>query len=425
MKSDDVVGRVKTYEAIVKGEEIQRPACRSRSRCWSRSSRPGAGGRDAERERGGDPLHRGHRQLSAAGPRWASTSRDLKSSQGAAPDVGRHASHRSITSRSLVSPGHPSQVRPSAAGVIAAHAGSQQLRRHPHQPGLARSDQGLVVGRGHQAGDDQLPHAQAGEGRPLRRAHLRSHQGLGVLLRQVQAHPLQGDHLRQVRRGGHPLQGAPRADGPHQAGQPRQPHLVLQGHAVAARHPARHQPAQPGADPLLRPVRGHPRRRGRAREGDRRASTRRWPSASPPPSRWSRRSAPSSRAPIGDKRAEVEAAYEADVRRHDERFTARSEELATAAQQVEASIKEGGKTVAEDVVFAPTGEVIVARRRDVQGRADRPAQRGQGRDRGRRHRGQAGQGRGQGAIRPVRRRPDGGHRRGARQRARAGRARDR
>ena len=55
----------------------------------------------------------------------------------------------------------------------------------------------------------------------------------------------------------------------------------------------------------------------------------------------------------------MEAAYEADVRRHDERFTARSEELATAAQQVEASIKEGGKTVAEDVVFAPTGEVIV------------------------------------------------------------------
>ena len=62
---------------------------------------------------------------------------------------------------------------------------------------------------------------------------------------------------------------------------------------------------------------------------------------------------------VGDKRAEVEAAHEADVRRHDERFTARSEELATAAQQVEASIKEGGKTVAEDVVFAPTGEVIV------------------------------------------------------------------
>ena len=124
-------------------------------------------------------------------------------------------------------------------------------------------DPRLVEGRGHQARDDQLPHAQAGEGRPLRRAHLRSHQGLGVLLRQVQADPLQGHHLRQVRRRGHPRQGPPRADGPHPAGQPGQPHLVLQGHAEPAGHPARHQPAQPGADPLLRPVHRHPRRRGR------------------------------------------------------------------------------------------------------------------------------------------------------------------
>jgi DNA-directed RNA polymerase subunit beta' len=65
-------------------------------------------------------------------------------------------------------------------------------------------------------------------------------------------------------------------------------------------------------------------------------------------------------ATVADKRAEVEAAYEADVRRHDERFTARSEELATAAQGIEASVKEGGKTVAEDVVFAPTGEVVIS-----------------------------------------------------------------
>ena len=42
VKSDDVVGRVKTYEAIVKGEEIQSRASRSRSRCSSRSSRASA-----------------------------------------------------------------------------------------------------------------------------------------------------------------------------------------------------------------------------------------------------------------------------------------------------------------------------------------------------------------------------------------------
>ncbi|MDP9271676.1 MAG: DNA-directed RNA polymerase subunit beta', partial [Chloroflexota bacterium] len=61
---------------------------------------------------------------------------------------------------------------------------------------------------------------------------------------------------------------------------------------------------------------------------------------------------------VADKRSEVESAHEADVRRHDERFSTRSEELATAAQEVEASLKAGGKTIAEDVVFQPTGEVI-------------------------------------------------------------------
>jgi DNA-directed RNA polymerase subunit beta' len=61
---------------------------------------------------------------------------------------------------------------------------------------------------------------------------------------------------------------------------------------------------------------------------------------------------------VADKRSEVEAAYDADVRRHDERLEKRSEELATAAQAVEATLKGGGKTVAEDIVFEPTGEVI-------------------------------------------------------------------
>ena len=47
-------------------------------------------------------------------------------------------------------------------------------------------------------------------------------------------------------------QGAPRAHGPHRAGLPGQPRLVLQGPARAHRPPARHQPARPRADPLLR-----------------------------------------------------------------------------------------------------------------------------------------------------------------------------
>ena len=168
----------------------------------------------------------------------------------------------------------------------------------------------MVEGRGHQARDDQLPDAQAGEGRALRRAHLRSHQGLGVLLRQVQADPLQGHHLRQVRRRGHALQGPPRADGPHPAGQPGQPHLVLQGHAEPPGHPARHQPAQPRAHPLLRAVHRHPRRRGRAQaraRGDRGRGRGPWRRGRPAPDRARgpaphRREPPARRARRGARR---------------------------------------------------------------------------------------------------------------------------
>ena len=63
----------------------------------------------------------------------------------------------------------------------------------------------VVVGRGHQARDDQLPLVQAGEGRLVLRAHLRSRQGLGMPLRQVQAHPLSRRDLRPLRRRSDPV----------------------------------------------------------------------------------------------------------------------------------------------------------------------------------------------------------------------------
>ena len=119
------------------------------------------------------------------------------------------------------------------------------------------------LGRGHQAGDDQLPHAQARERRPLLRAHLRSDQGLGVLLRQVQARPLQGHHLRALRRRGDAAEGAPRAHGPHRPGRARLAHLVLQGRPEPHRLPARHRPARAREGPLLRRLDRH---RGRRRE---------------------------------------------------------------------------------------------------------------------------------------------------------------
>src|SRR5206468_3161634 len=68
----------------------------------------------------------------------------------------------------------------------------------------------VVVGRGHEARDHQLPVLQAGTRWTVLRADLRPGKGLGVSLRQVQAHPLPRRHLRPLRRGGHALEGAPR-----------------------------------------------------------------------------------------------------------------------------------------------------------------------------------------------------------------------
>ena len=50
---------------------------------------------------------------------------------------------------------------------------------------------------------------QAGTGRPLLRAHLWAHEGLGVPLRQIQEDPLQGQDLRPLRRRGHKIKCPP------------------------------------------------------------------------------------------------------------------------------------------------------------------------------------------------------------------------
>ena len=163
--------------------------------------------------------------------------------------------------------------------------------------GLAsqQADPRLVVGRGHQAGDDQLPHAQARARRPVLRAHLRSDEGLGVLLRQVQARPLQGDHLRALRRRGDAPEGAPRAHGSHRPRRAGLAHLVLQGRPEPHRLPARHRPARAREGALLRRVDRHGGRQRGAREGPRTTSrTRSRPSPSRSTSTATRRSPRSS-----------------------------------------------------------------------------------------------------------------------------------
>ncbi|HEX2221167.1 MAG TPA: DNA-directed RNA polymerase subunit beta', partial [Candidatus Limnocylindria bacterium] len=63
-------------------------------------------------------------------------------------------------------------------------------------------------------------------------------------------------------------------------------------------------------------------------------------------------------AAVADKRAEVEGAHGAELRRIEESQSSRTEELLTAAQGVEARVRDAGKTVTGDIVFEPTGEVV-------------------------------------------------------------------
>ena len=121
-----------------------------------------------------------------------------------------------------------------------------RFRPGPDQHRLAGQDQELVLGRGDEAGDHQLPDLQAREGRPFLRQDLRPHQRLRMPLRQVQADEVPGHHLRALRRRGDEIQGPPRAHGPHPAGLAGRPHLVLQ------------EPAEPDR-PRPRPVHQGPR----------------------------------------------------------------------------------------------------------------------------------------------------------------------
>ena len=143
----------------------------------------------------------------------------------------------------------------------------QLLRRAAHRTGHGRRHPAVVSRRGQEAGDHQLPDPAPREGRPVLRADLRTVAGLGVLLRQVQAGEVQGHHLRALRRRGDPCEGSTRADGPHRARRPGDPHLVLQGCPEPARLPAGPGAEGPREGHLLRRLHDHECRRREAAPG--------------------------------------------------------------------------------------------------------------------------------------------------------------
>src|SRR4051812_31056641 len=75
----------------------------------------------------------------------------------------------------------------SAARTLQAGSAGRRLRLDQDRARVAREDPLVVLRRGEEAGDDQLPHVQARARWSLLRQDLRADQGLRVPLREVQA----------------------------------------------------------------------------------------------------------------------------------------------------------------------------------------------------------------------------------------------
>jgi hypothetical protein len=202
VKSDDVAGRTRIYESIVKGENVL----------------------EAGRPESFNVLMKEMQSLV-----WTSVSSRVKADT--LPPPAQHSSH---SRRFHVDKTQVQQV----LGDTRGHRDG--LRPCQHHDRLARGDPVVEQRRGQESRDHQLPHVQARKGRPLLRAHLRADQGLGMRLRQVQAHQAQGGDLRPLRRRSHAGARPPRAHGPHRPGRAGLAHLVLQVHAQPHRHGARH-----------------------------------------------------------------------------------------------------------------------------------------------------------------------------------------
>ena len=167
VKSDDVSGRTKVYEAIVRGDDnfeagipesfnVLVKELRSLGLNVELNQRPASETEPDTRCRTESP----NRNRIGAGDRC-----------GSDPYRNQEKSMNDLIDESSVK--------------IASPQTFDQIKIHDRQPG---KDPLLVLRRDQEARDDQLPYVQARARRPVLRPHLRSDQGLRVLVRQVQAH---------------------------------------------------------------------------------------------------------------------------------------------------------------------------------------------------------------------------------------------
>ena len=191
VKSDDTVGRVKAYEAIVKGENIPEPSIPESFKVLlkeiqslSLDANVVSEGTDVEISDEEDDLLKAAEELGMdlTGVRADNGPDGNGLSTPEASRRARGASRRRGRGRELMLmvPTRSQRPRRQRWRTDDRH---QQFRRDRDRSRVFEKDPLLELGRGHEARDDQLPHAEAGERRALLRAHLRSDQGLGVLLR--------------------------------------------------------------------------------------------------------------------------------------------------------------------------------------------------------------------------------------------------
>ena len=238
IKSDDVLGRVKVYEAIVKGENIPEPGIPESFKVLMKEMQAlclnvevlADDGAEIEMRELDEDVFRTAEELGIdiSRPERGRPTRTIGAGRARASTDAACCAHIGHAGREEERGDRNNECLMSTCSTSCGSAWPP--------PTQIRT---LVARRGQEAGDDQLPHAASGEGRPVLREDLRAHPRLGVLLRQVQAGALQGHHLRALRRRGHPLEGPPRAHGPHRAGRPRRAHLVPPRHPVVAGVPPR------------------------------------------------------------------------------------------------------------------------------------------------------------------------------------------
>ena len=258
VKSDDVAGRTKVYEAIVRGDDAFEAGIPESFNVLVKEMR--ALGLNVELVNSeaatGPPRRRRRRRRSVRGCRRRQPSEHCL----ALPALQRGEGTTDGIEGTQRPPASPRGKREPMNEITNLFKQQVQVPAFDQiRISIASPDDIalLVVRRDQEARDHQLPHVQARARRPVLRAHLRPHQGLRVLVRQVQAHEVQGPDLREVRRRGDARQGAPRAHGPHPARRPRRPHLVPEVAALAHRPAARHDAQGPGARALLRELHRH------------------------------------------------------------------------------------------------------------------------------------------------------------------------